>query len=72
MQTTGFTGADLANLVNEAALLAGRSNKGAAGGGSQECALKVTAGGQTLAAGCAHIAKCALLYGSRTLLQGVR
>ena len=25
--TTGFTGADLANLVNEAALLAGRSNK---------------------------------------------
>ncbi|KAL4429196.1 hypothetical protein ABPG77_010175 [Micractinium sp. CCAP 211/92] len=27
-QTTGFTGADLANLVNEAALLAGRSNKG--------------------------------------------
>ena len=31
-QTTGFTGADLANLVNEAALLAGRSNKGAWGG----------------------------------------
>ena len=28
-QTTGFTGADLANLVNEAALLAGRGNKGA-------------------------------------------
>lgn len=28
MQTTGFTGADLANLVNEAALLAGRGNKG--------------------------------------------
>ncbi|KAL4443397.1 hypothetical protein ABPG75_011134 [Micractinium tetrahymenae] len=27
-QTTGFTGADLANLVNEAALLAGRGNKG--------------------------------------------
>ena len=27
--TTGFTGADLANLVNEAALLAGRGNKGA-------------------------------------------
>ncbi len=27
-QTTGFTGADLANLVNEAALLAGRVNKG--------------------------------------------
>ena len=27
--TTGFTGADLANLVNEAALLAGRSSKGA-------------------------------------------
>ena len=26
--TTGFTGADLANLVNEAALLAGRSDKG--------------------------------------------
>ncbi|XP_023638050.1 ATP-dependent zinc metalloprotease FTSH 7, chloroplastic [Capsella rubella] len=26
--TTGFTGADLANLVNEAALLAGRKNKG--------------------------------------------
>ncbi|GFZ19605.1 FTSH protease 7 [Actinidia rufa] len=26
--TTGFTGADLANLVNEAALLAGRQNKG--------------------------------------------
>jgi hypothetical protein len=25
--TTGFTGADLANLVNEAALLAGRRNK---------------------------------------------
>lgn len=25
--TTGFTGADLANLVNEAALLAGRANK---------------------------------------------
>lgn len=25
--TTGFTGADLANLVNEAALLAGRQNK---------------------------------------------
>ena len=24
----GFTGADLANLVNEAALLAGRSDKG--------------------------------------------
>ncbi len=29
-QTTGFTGADLANLVNEAALLAGRGNKGEA------------------------------------------
>lgn len=29
LQTTGFTGADLANLVNEAALLAGRGNKGA-------------------------------------------
>ena len=28
--TTGFTGADLANLVNEAALLAGRSDKGTA------------------------------------------
>ena len=28
--TTGFTGADLANLVNEAALLAGRSDKGEA------------------------------------------
>ena len=28
--TTGFTGADLANLVNEAALLAGRSDKGKA------------------------------------------
>ena len=27
--TTGFTGADLANLINEAALLAGRSDKGA-------------------------------------------
>ena len=27
--TTGFTGADLANLVNEAALLAGRGSKGA-------------------------------------------
>ena len=27
--TTGFTGADLANLVNEAALLAGRRSKGA-------------------------------------------
>ena len=27
-QTTGFTGADLANLVNEAALLAGRGDKG--------------------------------------------
>ena len=26
--TTGFTGADLANLINEAALLAGRSDKG--------------------------------------------
>lgn len=26
--TVGFTGADLANLVNEAALLAGRSSKG--------------------------------------------
>jgi len=26
--TTGFTGADLANLINEAALLAGRSGKG--------------------------------------------
>ena len=26
--TTGFTGADLANLINEAALLAGRSAKG--------------------------------------------
>jgi cell division protease FtsH len=25
--TTGFTGADLANLVNEAALLAGRESK---------------------------------------------
>ena len=32
VQTTGFTGADLANLVNEAALLAGRGNKGAHGG----------------------------------------
>ena len=30
--TTGFTGADLANLVNEAALLAGRGNKGEAAG----------------------------------------
>ena len=30
LQTTGFTGADLANLVNEAALLAGRGNKGEA------------------------------------------
>ncbi|KAI3426962.1 hypothetical protein D9Q98_006906 [Chlorella vulgaris] len=30
-QTTGFTGADLANLVNEAALLAGRGNKGTVG-----------------------------------------
>lgn len=29
--TTGFTGADLANLINEAALLAGRSDKGAVG-----------------------------------------
>ena len=28
--TTGFTGADLANLVNEAALLAGRGDKGEA------------------------------------------
>lgn len=27
--TTGFTGADLANLVNEAALLAGRQDQGA-------------------------------------------
>ena len=27
--TVGFTGADLANLVNEAALLAGRESKGA-------------------------------------------
>lgn len=35
LQTTGFTGADLANLVNEAALLAGRSNKGA---GTASCA----------------------------------
>jgi cell division protease FtsH len=26
--TTGFTGADLANLVNEAALLAGRNDQG--------------------------------------------
>ena len=26
-KTTGFTGADLANLVNEAALLAGRRSK---------------------------------------------
>lgn len=30
--TTGFTGADLANLVNEAALLAGRGDKGEAAG----------------------------------------
>ncbi|KAL0030458.1 hypothetical protein WJX79_006749 [Trebouxia sp. C0005] len=29
--TTGFTGADLANLINEAALLAGRSDKGEVG-----------------------------------------
>ncbi|KAL3136616.1 hypothetical protein ABBQ38_005856 [Trebouxia sp. C0009 RCD-2024] len=29
--TTGFTGADLANLINEAALLAGRSDKGKVG-----------------------------------------
>ena len=28
VQTTGFTGADLATLVNEAALLAGRENRG--------------------------------------------
>lgn len=34
LQTTGFTGADLANLVNEAALLAGRSNKGGTRAGS--------------------------------------
>lgn len=33
-QTTGFTGADLANLVNEAALLAGRGNKGESCGGA--------------------------------------
>ena len=29
--TTGFTGADLANLVNEAALLAGREGKAEVG-----------------------------------------
>ena len=36
--TTGFTGADLANMVNEAALLAGRESKekvGQSGGGGQ-------------------------------------
>ncbi len=35
--TTGFTGADLANLVNEAALLAGRNNQGMPLSGLPDC-----------------------------------
>jgi hypothetical protein len=35
--TTGFTGADLANLVNEAALLAGRNNQGMPLSGLLDC-----------------------------------
>jgi cell division protease FtsH len=43
--TPGFTGADLANLLNEAAILAARSGKGAIGTGDlEEASMRVMAG----------------------------
>ncbi|KAK9840743.1 hypothetical protein WJX81_001655 [Elliptochloris bilobata] len=43
--TTGFTGADLANLVNEAALLAGRGDKGEVGAAEFDQAILRTVAG---------------------------